>query len=143
MCTLNMLFPLYDAPTRSLLEKYGMIESFYGLGYCGKDRSFEWSTYRYWRGEVQELNELLSEPRGLRQFWRPDSDRRNLLNLALCWLSGVMVLVLTIIGSVCGIISMQYSKEQTRLAALQGEFSVAMACTDPESRSNFPEFCGK
>jgi len=144
MCTLNLLFPLHDTPTRSLLEKYGMIESFYGLGYCGKDRSFEWSTYRYWRREIQELNKLLSEPpRGLRQFWRPDRDRRNLLSLALFWLSGVMVLILTIIGSICGIMSVQYSKEQTRLATLQWDFSVALACADPEIRSNFPEFCGK
>lgn len=143
MCTLNMLFPLYDGPTRSLLEKYGMIESFYGLGYCGKDRSFEWGTYRYWRKELQELNQIFGEPpRGLRQFWKPDRERRNLLSLALFWLSGVMVLVLTIIGSVCGIMSVEYSKEQTRLAALQWEFSVALACADPETAHKFPQYCG-
>ncbi|KAK0641447.1 hypothetical protein B0T16DRAFT_461510 [Cercophora newfieldiana] len=144
MCTLNLLFPLYDAPTRSLLEKHDMIGSFYGLGYCGKDRSFEWNTYRYWRKEIQGLNELLSEPpRGMSQFWKPDRDRRNLLSLALFWLSGVMVLVLTIIGSVCGILSVQYSKEQTRLSALQWEFSLALACRDPDTRRDFPEFCEK
>jgi hypothetical protein len=143
MCTLNLLFPLYDAPTRSLLEKDGMMDSFYGLGYCGKDRSFEWSRYKYWRREIQGLNDLLSEPpKGISQFWRPARDRRNLLSLALFWLSGVMVFALTIIGSVCGILSVQYSKEQTRLSELQWNLSVALVCRDPEIRTDFQELCG-
>lgn len=144
MCTLNLLFPLYDAPTRSLLDKDDMTESFYGLGYCGRDRSFEWSTYKYWRKEVQELNNLFGEPpRGISQFWRPGRDGRNLLSLAVFWLSGVMVLVLTIVGSVCAILSYQESKEQTRLSGLQWNLSVAQVCRDPQTSPYFPELCGK
>ncbi|KAK3339868.1 hypothetical protein B0T25DRAFT_636287 [Lasiosphaeria hispida] len=96
MNTWHLLFPPYDPGTESFLKKHDMIETFYGLGFCGGDRWLDWTKYKYWHGEIQQLSSLLSEsPQGLRRLIQPDN-RRDAVDIALFWVTGVMVAILAI-----------------------------------------------
>jgi hypothetical protein len=144
LLTLNLLFPTVDSPTETLLAKDGMLESFYGLGYCGRGRTLDWSKYRYWRPEIQALvAELDQPPPGLKQFYHAGRENRNLLNLTLFWLSGVAVVFLTVVASVCSIMSVIYSRESRDLAALQLQLSLLQTCNDTGPNDQLLEFCYK
>lgn len=143
MYTLSLLFPLHDAPTPTLLERQGMILTFYGLGDYGRARSTDWARYRYWRAELRQLSALLEEaPHGLQQFWRAGPEQRNLLNLTLFWISGVMVAILTIVSSVCGVLSVKYSMEQRDLALAQLQVALVQVCADESAAARLPQYCG-
>ena len=66
---------------------------------------------------------------------------RNLLHLALFWISGVMVAVLTIVSSVCGVLSVKYAIEQRDLALAQFRLALAAGCADDRLAAKMPEFC--
>ncbi|KAH6691749.1 hypothetical protein F5X68DRAFT_229593 [Plectosphaerella plurivora] len=142
--TLNLLFPSFKESTKSLLEAHGRLETIYGLGYCGHRGSLELADYKYWRAELEELQNLLNEqPRGLKQFWRPDREGRNLMVLALFWISGVMVFILTVVSSVFGAMSVAYARVQIRQANDAFDLAVAQACADPDIGKNLPQYCSK
>ncbi|KAK1757319.1 hypothetical protein QBC47DRAFT_399659 [Echria macrotheca] len=142
MVTYNLLFPLFDRETESLLDKHGMIESFYSLGTCGKPPSPNWSDYRYWHNQLHELSEVLNEPpRGIQQLWRTSRKNPNLLNLVLFWISGVMVAILTIVSSVCGVLSVQYAIQSRDIGLWQFELALAQVCADADLADKLPKYC--
>ncbi|KAK3367815.1 hypothetical protein B0H63DRAFT_489815 [Podospora didyma] len=142
--TWNLLFPALEDGTMSLLTQTKMVDSFYGLGYCGFDHTLEWDKYKYWRAEILELSKVLDEPqKGLQQFFRPDKKKRNALELALFWMAGVVVLFLTIVSSVCSVMSLKYSVEQTNLSRAQLDLALAATCADPEMATRLPNYCSK
>ena len=142
MGTYNLLFPMFNRATESLLEKDGMIESFYSLGTCGKVPSRNWSDYKYWRKALHQLSEVLDEPpRGMQQFWRTSKKDPNLLNVVLFWISGVMVAILTIVSSVCGVLSVQYAIESRDIGRSQLELAVSQACADSDLAEKLPQYC--
>jgi hypothetical protein len=77
----------------------------------------------------------------MQQLWQPDKEQRNLLNLALFWLSGVMVLILTIVSSVCGVLSVRLAQEQRDLAADQVYVALLAACTSSEVAEQMLAYC--
>ncbi|KAK0726927.1 hypothetical protein B0T26DRAFT_671664 [Lasiosphaeria miniovina] len=140
--TWNLLFPAFDEATRGLLRTAGMVAPFYGLGYCGRGRTLALARYGVWGGEVARLARVLDEPqRGLQQFLRPDRKKRNALELAAFWLAGVVVLVLTFVGCVCGVLSLKYAVEQTDLSRRQLDLALATTCADPVMAARLPGFC--
>jgi len=143
MGTYNLLFPMFDDATHSLLARDGMVESFYSLGTRGKVPSKNWSDYKYWRKALFQLSEVLNEPpHGLRQFWRTTSRKDpNLLNVVLFWISGVMVAILTIVSSVCGVLSIQYAVESRDIGLRQLELAIAQVCADIEIAGKLPQYC--
>lgn len=149
--TYNILFPMFDNDTEAFLRKECRIKSFYGLGFCGKKPSRKWIDYQYWREDLHQLSGVLNEPpRGLRQLWTTRRDDPNFLNLAIFWISGVIVAVLTIVASVCGVLSVQYAiearniaLESNKIAARQLELETAQACVDETTRGRLgPKYCG-
>lgn len=142
MMTLNILFPISDSPTEKLLRRQGRETSILSLGYCGRDRPRDLRWYKYWRGRLSALDDLLNGPqRGFRNAWRPSRRRENLTNVIVFWMSGVAVLVLTIVSSVCGIWSLVVSREGYNLAVDAYNLAVAQACADPDVRENLPQYC--
>lgn len=142
MGTYNLLFPMFDDATDSLLAKDSMIESFYSLGTRGNVPSKNWSDYKYWRKALFQLSEVLNEPpHGVRQFWRTSRKDPNLLNVVLFWISGVMVAILTIVSSVCGVMSVQYAVESRDIGLRQLELAIAQACADTELARRLPQYC--
>lgn len=142
MATYNLLFPMFDRATESLLERDGMIESFYSLGTCGKLPSLNWGEYKYWRKALHQLTEVLNEPsRGVRQLWRTSKKNPNLMDVALFWLLGVMVAVLTIVSSACGVLSVKYAIESRDIGLRQLELAVAQLCADVETAGKLPQYC--
>lgn len=142
MGTYNLLFPMFDDATDSLLAKHGMVESFYSLGTRGNVPSKNWSDYKYWRKALFRLSEVLNEPPyGIRQFWRTSQKDPNLLNIVLFWISGVMVAILTIVSSVCGVMSVQYAIESRDIGLRQLELAIAQACADTELARRLPQYC--
>jgi hypothetical protein len=120
-----------------------MKESFYQLGTCERDRTLDWSRYTYWHREIEALvKEIDKPPSGLRQFYSAGRGNRNLMNLAIFWLSGVAVLCLAIVASACAIVSVVYTKKALHLADLQLHLSLLQACNDPGITSTgLLEFC--
>ncbi|KAK1830589.1 hypothetical protein QBC39DRAFT_353420 [Podospora conica] len=142
MGTYNILFPMFDNATDSLLARDGMVESFYSLGTRGNVPSKNWSDYKYWRKALYQLSEVLNEPpHGVRQFWRTSRKDPNLLNVVLFWISGVMVAILTIVSSVCGVMSVQYAVESRDIGLRQLELAIAQVCADTELASKLPQYC--
>lgn len=150
MGTFSLLFPNFDRATESLLEGLDMAESFYALGTCARDRSLEWSDYKYWRKAVLQLNNVLvnEAPQGARQLLRVDNkDKNSLLNLILFWVSG-MVAVLAIVSTVCGawavnlaIRALDVSVQSMDISIRGLDLSIAQACMDPDVAAKLPQFC--
>jgi len=146
--TYNLLFPIHDNETEAFLRKEGKTNYFYSLGTCGKKPSRKWADYQYWREELHHLAEVLNEPpRGLRQLWTTRRNNPNFLNLALFWISGVIVAILTIVASVCGVLSVQYAIEarnialdSKEIASWQLDLQIAQACASPEA-PKLPRYC--
>lgn len=149
MDTFNLLFPQFDDPTKSLLKRLDMNESFHALGSCGRDRSLNWNHYKYWRKDILNLNQVLGEaPQGARQLLRVDNrDKHSLLNVVLFWVSG-MVAILTIVSTVCGawaiklaIQALDVSIESRDIGLRRVEVAIAQLCADPETASKLPRYC--
>ncbi|KAH6694064.1 hypothetical protein F5X68DRAFT_248671 [Plectosphaerella plurivora] len=134
MLTLNVLFPNTDHKTRRLLKGFAKVQ-IQDLGNCGVAKTYNLGDFRYWRARMAELDILLNaQQRGFRQVYRLDKNKQNLMGVVLFWVSGVAVLVLTIIGSVSGIMSLQVSQAAYRLA-------VAQACADADVKDGLPQYC--
>ncbi|KAK3385306.1 hypothetical protein B0H63DRAFT_510156 [Podospora didyma] len=129
--TLNLLFPLNDAPTKSFLKQSE--RSFYGLGYCKRERCYELDKFRIWRERMADLIDVMNEePRGVQQL-ALSKDGKNLLSFATFWVAST-VAVLTIISIAFGTVQTVYSVKQYNLA-------IALACAGPEARAALPEYC--
>lgn len=129
MWTYNLLFPMFNRKTKSLLKEDNMVRSFYGLGTCGKVASRNWMDYSYWRTELYNLTQVLDEPpQGVQQLWRTRRKDPNVLNIVLFWVSGVTVAILTVIASVSGLLSVRYAIESKNIALEQLEVERAQSC---------------
>ncbi|KAH6693666.1 hypothetical protein F5X68DRAFT_248042 [Plectosphaerella plurivora] len=139
MMTLNLLFPIGDPPTEKLLRRHERETSILSVGYCRRDRPRDLRWYKYWRGRLSALDDLLNGPqRGFRNVWRLGRRKENMMNVFVFWTSGVVVLVPTI---VCGIWSLVVSREGYNLAVKAYDLAVAQACADPDVRENLPQYC--
>ncbi|KAK1751332.1 hypothetical protein QBC47DRAFT_391644 [Echria macrotheca] len=136
--TLNLLFPFGDAATEILLKKHCL--PFYGLGYCGRQRTLNIRDYSYWRKPIEELQRVLDgPPSGLQQL-ALDRNRSNMLAFTTFWIAAA-VAVLAVAGLVAGVLSTVYSKRQYDIALLQYQLSLAQACAAPGAADQLPEFC--
>lgn len=136
--TLNLLFPWGDEATKSFLQRHK--KSFYGLGKCNRERQLDLSAYRYWRNEISELAEILSQPpRGRAQFLI-DSDGNNLLEVWTFW-TAIFFGILAVIGVITGVYSMVYSKLAYDVGVLQYQLALAQACSAENATDVLPGFC--
>ncbi|KAK4466255.1 hypothetical protein QBC42DRAFT_293602 [Cladorrhinum samala] len=131
--TLNLLFPLNDAPTKAFLRQQRI--HFYGLGNCGRERCYELAKYEVWRERLANLVDVMSEePRGTQQL-ALSKDGKHLLNFATFWVASAVAL-LTIISIALGTVQTIYSFKQYSLA-------VARACSAPDAATSLPRYCPK
>lgn len=129
--TLNILFPLNDAPTKAFLRQQRV--HFYGLGKCRRERCYELAKYEVWRERLANLIDVMSEePRGMQQL-ALSKDGKNLLNFATFWVAST-VAILTIISIAFGTVQTIYSIKQYNLA-------VAQACSAPDAATVLPKYC--
>jgi len=141
MLTFVLLFP-NDTETEELLTRCGRETSILALGYCGHDRLLKLGRYKYWRARIAALDELLNGPqRGFRQVWRLGKGKENLMNVIIFWMSGVAVLILTVVSSVCGIWSLRVAHHQVEQADAAYKLAVAQACADPNVSDKLAEYC--
>jgi hypothetical protein len=143
LATYNLLFPMFSKEAKSLLKENDMAKSFYSLpGTCGRTASRNWSDYSYWRLELHNLTQVLDEPpQGMQQLWRTRRKDPNILNIVLFWISGVTVAILSIVASVCGLLSVQYAIESRDIARSQFELELAQACADDTLRGKLANHC--
>ncbi|KAK5662700.1 hypothetical protein OQA88_8616 [Cercophora sp. LCS_1] len=142
MATFNLLLPGHKAKTKALMKKEDMTNTFVKLGTCGITPSEQWSDYKYWHTELQALTVILNEPpRGIQQLWSAGTRKKNLMNVVLFWVAGVMVAILTIVSSVCGIWSLQLAAESKDIGFKQLQLAIAQACADEELASKLPQWC--
>jgi hypothetical protein len=116
--TLNLLFPLNDPQTRSLLAQNG--KDFQGLGYCSRprDKCLDLGRFNIWRDRIAKLVEIMNEePKGLKQL-ALEKDGRNLLPFVTFWIA-IAVAFLSLLNLPFAIISMQYTVKQYELALAQ------------------------
>ncbi|KAF3808934.1 hypothetical protein GCG54_00011126 [Colletotrichum gloeosporioides] len=143
--TLNLLFPLHDAGTKSFLDKQR--QTFHNLILCRRTLKSNLSDYEHWGEQMQQLIRILDEPPvGFRQFL-PRRDRPNLIESANFWIAG-FVAFLAVISFVFGLIAVVYSKQSVEIAKesleltkLQYLLSMAQACSDPNEARLLPTFC--
>jgi hypothetical protein len=110
--TINLLFPFGDHATKRLLAQERQL-AFYNLGNCGRDHREDLNGFRYWREQLEELDEAFNKPaQTLRQLF---VDRRNLVDWAAFWIT-VMVLLLTLVSIPCNIIQTVYTVKSYNLA---------------------------
>jgi hypothetical protein len=130
--TLNILFPPGDPGTINLLAGRAQMLD---IGNCRVKTTRDLSAFRYWRARMAELDDLLNGPqKGIRRVYRLDKNRQNLMDIILFWVTGVAVLMLTVISSVCGIMSLLVSQDAFELARAQ-------ACADEDVRGGLPQYC--
>ncbi|KAF0316722.1 hypothetical protein GQ607_016064 [Colletotrichum asianum] len=143
--TLNLLFPQHDRRNHSFLNDRG--QRFYSLGYCGRERNLHLQDYRYWGSNLEQLMDIMKEPR--RGFWQlvPNARQLNILESANFWVA-IFVACLAIISFAFGLVAVVYAKksldvslESLELTRLQYQLSVAQACTDPDQAKRLPLFC--
>ncbi|KAI0115886.1 hypothetical protein GGR51DRAFT_502490 [Nemania sp. FL0031] len=131
--TLNLLFPLNDRLTATLLAQNG--KEFQGLGYCSRPRDLclDLGKFNIWKDRIAELVEIMNEePKGLKQLTL-EKDGRNFLPFVTFWVA-IAVALLSILNLPFSIISMQYTIKQYDLA-------LAQACSDPNARDALPQYC--
>ncbi|KAK1517961.1 uncharacterized protein CCOS01_12218 [Colletotrichum costaricense] len=143
--TLNLLFPLHDAGTKSFLDKQR--QTFNNLILCRRTLKSNLSDYEHWGKQIQQLVDILDGPPvGFRQFL-PRRDRPNLIESANFWIA-CFVAVLAVISFVFGLIAVVYAKQSVEIAnesleltKLQYLLSIAQACSDPNEARLLPTFC--
>ncbi|KAI1154998.1 hypothetical protein F4825DRAFT_409257 [Nemania diffusa] len=131
--TLNLLFPLNDRFTTTLLAQHG--KDFQGLGYCSRprDQCLDLGKFDIWKDRIAELVEIMhEEPKGFKQL-ALEKDGRNFLPFVTFWVA-IAVAILSLLNLPFAIISMQYTIKQYDLA-------VAQACSDPNARDALPQYC--
>ena len=115
LATINLLFPFGDRATKRLLSQEGQL-AFYGLGSYGRHRKEALGEFRFWRGQLLDLNEVYNESP---QTWRQlVVDQRNKVEWAAFWIT-VMVGLLTLVSIPCNIIQTLFSIRQYNLALAQ------------------------
>lgn len=116
--TLNLLFPFGDSATKSLLIKEG--KPFYRLENCERKLQLDLDYYEYWREELEDLMNILSEPpRNWRQLLM---SQRNVLEWATFWnlcIAGI-VAIFTIISIAFGTAQLVFTIKQYSLTANLG-----------------------
>jgi hypothetical protein len=128
MDTLNLLFPLLDAPTKGFLMQHG--KTFDRLGYCKRPRNLSLGRYQYWQTHLRDLIDVFNEhPRGIQQL-KLQRDGGNLMQFATFWMAAA-VGILTIISIAFGIVQTIFSIKQYELARAQ-------ACTSPGAATAMP-----
>ncbi|KUI58607.1 hypothetical protein VP1G_05900 [Cytospora mali] len=136
--TLNLLFPLGKKSTKSFLRRHG--KSFHGLGKCGRATQYDLQKYHYWRKEIGDLAEVLSQrPRGKAQFIL-NRDGTNTLDFWTFW-TAIAFGILTIIGVATGVYSAVYAKKALDVETLQYQLALAQACSAPNATDLLPGFC--
>ena len=120
-----------DSPTKRFLKQSG--KSFYGLGYCKRERCYELEKFRIWRERIADLMDVMDEePKGVQQL-ALSKDGRNLLSFATFWVAST-VAILTIISIAFGTVQTIYSVKQYNLA-------IAQACSAPGAMDALPQYC--
>lgn len=136
--TLNLLFPFGKKSTKSFLRRHG--KSFYGLGKCGRATQYDIQQYHYWRKEIGDLAEVLSQqPRGRAQFIL-NKDGTNTLEFWTFW-TAIAFGILAVIGVATGLYSAVYAKKAFDVGMLQYQLAVAQACSTPNATDLLPGFC--
>ncbi|ROW17254.1 hypothetical protein VPNG_01009 [Cytospora leucostoma] len=124
--TLNLLFPFSKKSTKSFLRRHG--KSFHGLGKCGRATQYDLQEYHYWRKEIGDLAEALSQqPRGRAQFIL-NKDGTNTLAFWTFWTAVVFGLLGTI-GATMGVYSAVYARKAFDIGVLQYQLALAQACS--------------
>lgn len=135
---MNLLFPFGKTSTKSLLRRHG--KSFHGLGKCGRATQYDIKEYHYWRKEIGDLAEVLSQqPRGKAQFIL-DKDGTNTLELWSFW-TAIAFGMLALIGVVTDVYSAVYAKRAFDIGLLQYQLSLAQACLTPNATDLLHGFC--
>ncbi|KAI8952401.1 hypothetical protein F4801DRAFT_541420 [Xylaria longipes] len=131
--TLNLLFPLNDRPTTTLLANNG--KDFQGLGYCSRPRDLclDLGKFNVWRDRITELVEIMNEePKGFKQL-ALEKDGRNFLPFVTFWVA-IAVALLSLLNIPFTIVSMIYTVKQYDLA-------LAQACAESNARDALPQYC--
>ncbi|KAH0427533.1 hypothetical protein CcaCcLH18_09598 [Colletotrichum camelliae] len=110
--TLNLLFPQHDRRNQSFLNDRG--QRFYSLGYCGRERNLQLRDYAYWWSNLEELMDIMKEPR--RGFWQlvPNARQFNILESANFWVA-IFIACLAIISFAFGLVAVVYAKKSLDL----------------------------
>lgn len=136
--TLNLLFPFGKKSTKSLLRRHG--KAFHGLGNCGRATKYDIQEYHYWRKEIGELAEVLSQqPLGRAQFIL-NKDGTNTLQFWTFW-TAIAFGMLAIFGVVTGVYSAVYAKKAFDVGMLQYQLALAQACSTLNATDLLPGFC--
>lgn len=131
--THNLLFPFGDPATARLLKREGKEATIYGLGSCGRRQKVNLEHYEYWRQEISDLLDILSQtPSGKAQLFA-DKDGKNLLQIWTFW-TAIAFGLLAVAGVVTGIYSAVYANMSYQLA-------LAQACSAENATDLLPTFC--
>lgn len=134
--TINLLFPSEKKETQDYLRKHG--RTFWKLGYCKGKRDLGVGRYLHWQDSVQQLMDIIGEPKtGLQQF-RLDKERKNTLEFATFWTATVVAL-LTIVSIIFGTAATVYTIKQYNVAVKAYNLQRAQACMT--SGASLPQYC--
>ncbi|KAF2964130.1 hypothetical protein GQX73_g9455 [Xylaria multiplex] len=134
--TLNLLFPSESRETQDYLQKRG--RTFWKLGYCKGRRDLEVGRYFYWGNNVQQLMDIIDEPKtGFQQF-KLDKERKNILEFATFW-TAAAVAFLTILSFLFGTVATVYTVKQYNVAIATYNLQLAQACATQEIF--LPQYC--
>lgn len=136
--TLNLLFPFGKKSTKTFLRRHG--KSFHGLGKCGRALQYDIERYQYWRKEIGDLAEVLSQrPRGRAQFIL-NRDGTNTLEFWTFW-TAFLFGILGTIGATTGLYSAVYAKRAFDVGVWQYQLALAQACSALNATDVLPGFC--
>jgi hypothetical protein len=128
--TLNLLFPLGDTATETLLRREK--KTFSNLGICG--RQVQYKEYSYWSTHLEILADVLNEPP--RTWKQVLVQQRSIIDSATFWNLCIAVLVL-----IFTVISIAFGTAQTIYAKKQYDITILLACASPDSRKVLSNFC--
>lgn len=138
--TLNLLFPFGDEATEAFLRREGKGASIYGLGNCTRGRQLEVSGYEFWRGGVEGIAAVLSQPpRGRAQFLL-DGEGTNSREVWTFW-TAIAFGALAVIGVATGVYSAVYARKAFDVGVMQYQLALAQACAAGNASDELPDFC--
>ncbi|KAK0611960.1 hypothetical protein B0T14DRAFT_339016 [Immersiella caudata] len=110
--TLNLLFPQWDSATQALLRQDG--QRFDSEAPFDGPRRQSLDEFSYWRDRLLELHEEIykASPGTWGQLWR---DRRNPHNWWTFWIVLLVIVPLTIVGTIASVVQSQAAVESLNL----------------------------
>lgn len=147
MRTLDLLFPFTgDEDTRLFLqrerESFHQIRTPEGLGL---PRALDFSEFKYWRDQLEDLHDLLNSPPGTkRQLWRDRRNKKDFWTLVI----SISALGLAVFLGTWGLVNAMWSNRQAErsfeLAQRSFDLALAQACSRQDVvHSMCPELPGR